>query len=179
MGLTGPLAGRLSIRFGPEGLVVAGSWLILLSTAAFVGLGAEPNYAVLTFGLVVAGVGLGVGSPGTVAAVSAQVGPELLGTVSALMTLTATLANALGMAGLFAVVESTGGVHEPRAYRTAHWSEQASPSGCRRGVRPSAQRALPCAGPSVRSSIPTPKPPLDVTNKRRARREVVVSDTRE
>ena len=119
MGLTGPLAGRLSLRFGPDGLVVAGAWLILLSTAAFMGLGAQPNYPVLTFGLVVAGVGLGIGSPGTVAAVSARVGPELLGTVSALMTLTATLSNALGMAGLFAVVESTGGVHEASAYRTS------------------------------------------------------------
>lgn len=117
MGLTGPLAGRLSLRFGPATLVVAGAWLILLSTAAFVGLDATPNYAVLTFGLTVAGVGLGIGSPGTVAAVSAKVGPELLGTVSALMTLTATLANALGMASLFAVVELSGGVHAARAYR--------------------------------------------------------------
>lgn len=119
MGVTGPLAGRLSIRYGASSLVVYGAWLLLLSTAAFVGLGATPNYLVLTFGLVVAGVGLGIGSPGTVAAVSSRVGPELLGTVSALMTLTATLSNALGMACLFAVVEIAGGVQDARAYRVS------------------------------------------------------------
>lgn len=117
MGLSGPLAGKLSVRFGPASLVLAGSWLVLLSTAAFLWLDVTPNYAVLTFGLVVAGVGLGIGSPGTVTTVSARVGPELLGTVSAMMTLTSTLANALGMAGLFAVVEATGGVHSAHAYR--------------------------------------------------------------
>lgn len=119
MGVTGPLAGKLSIRYGTSSLVVYGSWLLLLSTAAFVGLGDAQNYLLLTFGLVVAGIGLGIGSPGTVAAVSARVGPELLGTVSALMTLTATLSNALGMASLFAVVEISGGVTNPHAYRTS------------------------------------------------------------
>ncbi|MET0342528.1 MAG: MFS transporter [Polyangiales bacterium] len=163
MGLVGPLAGRLSLRFGPEGMVVAGAWLILLSTAAFVGLGAVPNYAVLTFGLVVAGVGLGIGSPGTVAAVSARVGPDLLGTVSALMTLTATLSNALGMAGLFAVVEATGGVHEPRAYRiSALVGTAVAVLGvvAAYGLRRSA-RALALA-PGVRSSVPPHEAPLDV-----------------
>jgi len=119
MGLAGPLAGRLSLRFGPASLVVAGAWLILLSTAAFLLLGDRPDYVVLTFGLVVAGVGLGVGSPGTVTTVTSRVGPEQLGTVSAMMTLTSTMANALGMAGMFAVVEAAGGVHSAGAYRVS------------------------------------------------------------
>ena len=117
MGLAGPLAGRLSLRFGPASLALVGAWLILLSTAAFLWLGDEPDYVVLTFGLVVAGVGLGIGSPGTVTTVTARIGPDQLGTVSAMMTLTSTMANALGMAGMFAVVEATGGVHSAHAYR--------------------------------------------------------------
>jgi MFS transporter, DHA2 family, methylenomycin A resistance protein len=119
MGMTGPLAGRLSLRFGPATLVLSGAWLVALSAALFVGLGAQPNYIVLTAGLMIAGVGLGVGSPGTVATVSARVGPELLGTVSGLMTLTSTLSNALGMAGMFAVVEASGGVHSAHAYQVS------------------------------------------------------------
>ncbi|MDB4990420.1 MAG: Major Facilitator Superfamily transporter [Myxococcaceae bacterium] len=120
MGLTGPLAGRLTQRFGAASLAIAGAWLILLATAAFVLLGRVPNYACLTLGLVVAGVGLGIGSPGTVAAVTARVEPAQLGTVAGLMTLTSTLANALGMAGLFAVVEAHGGVHDENAYRLSN-----------------------------------------------------------
>ena len=120
MGLSGPLAGRLTQRFGAASLSITGAWLILLSSAAFVFLGASANYSCLTFGLVIAGVGLGVGSPGTVASVTTRVGPAELGTVSALMTLTSTLANALGMAGLFAVVEANGGVHDASAYRLSN-----------------------------------------------------------
>jgi DHA2 family multidrug resistance protein-like MFS transporter len=120
MGLVGPLAGKLTQRFGAAALTIVGSWLILISTAAFVLLGGAPNYAVLIFGLVVAGVGLGIGSPGSVASVTVRVGADQLGTVSGLMTLSATLANALGMAGLMAVVEAHGGVHSENAYRTSN-----------------------------------------------------------
>ena len=74
-----------------------------------------------------AGFGLGIGSPGTVASVSVRVGPELLGSVSGLMTLTATLANALGMASLFAVVEANGGVNEPARIGSAIWPAARSP----------------------------------------------------
>jgi DHA2 family methylenomycin A resistance protein-like MFS transporter len=120
MGVAGALAGRLSLRFGPAALARFGAWLLVLSTLAFVFLDRDPNYVCLTLGLVLAGFGLGIGSPGTVASVSVRVGPELLGSVSALMTLSATLANALGMAGLFAVVEANGGIHDPRAYRASN-----------------------------------------------------------
>ncbi|HEY6881385.1 MAG TPA: hypothetical protein VI299_25345, partial [Polyangiales bacterium] len=43
-----------------------------------------------------------------------------LGTVSGLMTLIATLANALGMAGMFALVELGGGVQRASAYRLSN-----------------------------------------------------------
>ena len=119
MGIAGSFTGRLAIRYGASALTLAGAALLLLATAAFILLDATPNYPVLTFGLVVAGVGLGVASPGTVALITTKTGPELLGTVSGLMTLTATLANALGMAGLFAVVEAHGGVHSSHAYRVS------------------------------------------------------------
>ena len=120
MGLAGPLAGRLTRRFGTARIAIAGAWLIFASMIAFLLLGGTPNYVCLTLGLVLAGVGLGLGAPGTVAAVTTRVGPELLGTVSGLMTLTSTLANALGMAGLFAVVEASGGVHDEDAYRASN-----------------------------------------------------------
>jgi DHA2 family methylenomycin A resistance protein-like MFS transporter len=120
MGVAGALAGRLSLRFGPAALARVGAWLLVLSTLAFVFLDRAPNYSCLTLGLMLAGLGLGIGSPGTVASVSVRVGPELLGSVSGLMTLTATLANALGMAGLFAIVEANGGVHDPKAYRMSN-----------------------------------------------------------
>jgi MFS family permease len=119
MGIAGSFTGRLARRYGPAALTLAGSGLLLVATAAFIALDATPDYGVLTFGLIVAGVGLGVASPGTVALVTTRIGPELLGTVSGLMTLTATLANALGMAGLFAVVEANGGVHSSHAYRVS------------------------------------------------------------
>jgi MFS family permease len=120
MGVAGALAGRLSLRFGPASLALAGAALLLLSTLAFVLLDQEPDYLWLTLGLVIAGFGLGIGSPGTVASVSLGVEARQLGTVSALMTLCSTLANALGMAGLFAVVEANGGVADPRAYRLSN-----------------------------------------------------------
>ncbi len=117
MGLTGPFAGRLALRFGAARLVFFGAIAILVSTAAFMGLGAEPNTLILVPGLAIAGVGLGLSSPGTVAIVTSRVGPELLGTASGLMTLSATIANALGMAVMFAVVEAAGGVRSAAAFR--------------------------------------------------------------
>jgi DHA2 family methylenomycin A resistance protein-like MFS transporter len=117
MGLAGPIAGRLVLRVGADKLLVWGAWAILGATGAFVALDATPNVPLLIAGLAVAGAGLGLSSPGSVAVVTARVGPELLGTVSGLMTLTATLGNALGMAALFAVVEVTGGVRDAGAYR--------------------------------------------------------------
>jgi MFS family permease len=117
MGLAGPLAGRLVLRFGAARLVVWGAWAIFVASAAFLGLDERPRDMLLAFGLTVAGLGLGLGSPGSVAVVTARVGPELLGTASGIMTLTATLGNALGMAALFAVVQAAGGVRDPSAYR--------------------------------------------------------------
>lgn len=117
MGLTGPFAGRLALRFGASQLVVMGALAIFVSTAAFMALDASPNTWLLVSGLTVAGVGLGLSSPGTVAVVTSRVGAELLGTASGLMTLSATIANALGMAVMFAVVEAAGGVRSASAYR--------------------------------------------------------------
>jgi DHA2 family methylenomycin A resistance protein-like MFS transporter len=117
MGVAGPIAGRLVLRHGADRLLVWGAWAILLATAGFVGLDGTPNVVLLIAGLTVAGAGLGLSSPGSVAVVTQRVGAELLGTVSGLMTLTATLGNALGMAALFAVVETAGGVRDPTAYR--------------------------------------------------------------
>lgn len=123
MGLVGGLAGRLAARFGTSALTIAGAWLLVLASLAFTVLG--PNRSLLdqsalAFGLAVAGVGLGIGSPGAVAAVSARVGVAQLGAVSGLMTLTSTLANALGMAGMFALVELGGGVEHASAYRLSN-----------------------------------------------------------
>jgi MFS family permease len=120
MGLTGPFAGRLTMRFGAARVVIVGSTAILAATAAFMGLGETPDRLLLVLGLSVAGIGLGLTSPAIVALVTSRVGPELLGTASGMMTLTATLANALGMAGLFAFVEAAGGVHDVAAYRVAY-----------------------------------------------------------
>lgn len=120
MGIAGALAGRMSLRFGPAALALVGAWLLVISTVTFVFLDRTPDYALLTAGLVIAGFGLGIGSPGSIASASAKVPADLLGSVSGLMTLSATLANALGMAGLFAIVEASGGVHDPRAYRLSN-----------------------------------------------------------
>jgi MFS family permease len=119
MGLTGPFAGRLALRYGPGRLVVVGTAAILVSTAAFVFLDEVPSSALLVTGLWVAGIGLGLSSPGSVAIVTSRVDASVLGTVSGLMTLTATLANALGMAIMFAVVEMAGGVGSIFAYRAS------------------------------------------------------------
>jgi len=119
MGLTGPFAGRLALRFGAAPLVLFGALAILVSTAAFMALDATPRSALLIPGLAIAGVGLGLSSPGTVAIVTSRVGSELLGTASGLMTLSATIANALGMAVMFAVVEAAGGVKSAAAFRVS------------------------------------------------------------
>jgi DHA2 family methylenomycin A resistance protein-like MFS transporter len=119
MGLVGPFTGGLSARFGNARLLLVGTWAILLSTAAFLLLDAKPASLLLSIALGVAGAGLGLTSPAVVALVTSRVGPELLGTASGMMSLTATLANALGMAGLFAVVEANGGVQSAHAYRVS------------------------------------------------------------
>lgn len=121
MGLAGPFAGTLAPRFGPARLVVWGGYAILLASLAMVWLDAEPNRPLLVACLAVAGVGLGLCAPGSVAVVTERVGSELLGTVSSMMTLSVTLSNALGMAVLFAVVEGTGGVQSAAAYRASFW----------------------------------------------------------
>lgn len=121
MGLTGPLAGRLSARFGAARLVVWGGYCILGSSVAFLWLDAQPNSLLLTLGLGVAGVGLGLCAPGTGAVVVERVGSEMLGTVSSIMTLSSTLANALGMAVMFAVVETSGSVQTMAGYRASFW----------------------------------------------------------
>jgi MFS family permease len=121
MGLAGPLSGTLAPRFGADKLVIWGGYCILLSSCAFLWLGAEPDRALLIAGLSVAGVGLGLSAPGSVAVVTERVGSELLGTVSGMMTLTATLANALGMAVMFAFVEVSGGVRSLAAYHASFW----------------------------------------------------------
>jgi DHA2 family methylenomycin A resistance protein-like MFS transporter len=123
MGVAGALAGKLARRFGTPALTIAGAWLILLACFAFAGLGGTRSgldQLLLALGLALAGFGLGVGSPGAVASVSARVELSQLGTVSGLMTLTATLANALGMAGMFALVELGGGVQRAEAYRLSN-----------------------------------------------------------
>ncbi|HEX5660702.1 MAG TPA: MFS transporter, partial [Polyangiales bacterium] len=123
MGVAGGLAGGLSRRFGTAALTIAGGWMILLACFAFAGLTAAHSgldQLLLALGLALAGFGLGVGSPGAVAAVSARVDTSQLGTVSGLMTLTATLANALGMAGMFALVELGGGVQRAEAYQLSN-----------------------------------------------------------
>ncbi len=122
MGVTGPFTGRLSARFGKTSLVLVGALAIALSTLAFLLLGETPSRGLLIAGLAIAGVGLGLASPAIVAIVTARVGHELLGTASGMMTLTATLANALGMAALFAVVETSGGVKVLAAYRASFWA---------------------------------------------------------
>ncbi|MFT3928281.1 MAG: MFS transporter [Myxococcales bacterium] len=119
MGLTGPFAGNLAPRFGAARLVVWGGYCILIASAGFVWLDAHPNQVLVVLGLALAGVGLGLCAPGSVSVVTERVGSELLGTVSAIMTLTANLANALGMAVMFAVVEASGGVASASAYRVS------------------------------------------------------------
>jgi MFS family permease len=119
MGLTGPFAGRLVYRFGAARLVVWGGYCIFVATAAFLALEGTPNQALVILGLALAGTGLGLCAPGSVAVVTERVGSDLIGTVSAIMTLASSLANALGMAVMFAVVEAAGGVRDPAAYRTS------------------------------------------------------------
>jgi len=119
MGITGPFAGNLAPRFGAARLVIWGGYCIALATAGFVWLDAAPNRALVGVGLALAGVGLGLCAPGSVSVVAERVGSELLGTVSAIMTLSSNLANALGMAVMFAVVESSGGVRQAAAYRVS------------------------------------------------------------
>jgi DHA2 family methylenomycin A resistance protein-like MFS transporter len=119
MGLTGPLAGRLAPRFGAARLVLWGAYCILLSSTAFLWLDTEPSRLRVGLTLALAGVGLGLCAPGSVTVITERVGSELMGTVSAIMTLSANLANALGMAVMFAVVEASGGVHSAGAYRAS------------------------------------------------------------
>ncbi len=119
MGLSGPLAGPLAARFGSAKLVLWGAYGVLVASALFIGLDAHPNHLLLVFGLAIAGAGLGLAGPGAVAVVVERVGSEMLGSVSSLTTLAASLSNAIGMAAMFAAVEATGGVRAPEAYRAS------------------------------------------------------------
>lgn len=119
MGATGMVVGRIAQRFGAPVLVLVGSVAILGASSLFITLNADPAPAPLLCALVLAGVGLGLASPGTAAVVTGRVPVQTLGTASALMTLTATISNTLGMAVLFAVVELAGGVRAPSAYRVS------------------------------------------------------------
>ena len=119
MGATGMVVGRVAARFGAPVLVLVGCVGILTASVLFSTLDGDPERATLLVALVFAGVGLGLASPGTAAIVTGRVRDEMLGTASALMTLSATISNTLGMAVLFAVVEVSGGVQDPAAYRVS------------------------------------------------------------
>lgn len=119
MGVTGTFVGKLAARFGASRLVVAGSGLLTLATGMFAMLDTEPALAWLIPALVIAGHGLGLSASGTASIVTSRVSPQLLGTASGLLTLSATLANVLGMAVMFAGVELFGGVQEAIAYRSS------------------------------------------------------------
>ncbi|HEY6882220.1 MAG TPA: MFS transporter, partial [Polyangiales bacterium] len=72
MGLVGAWAGRLARRYGNAGPTIVGAWLVFLSCIAFALLGVErtlQDQLWLGFGLIAAGIGIGIGSPGPMAAV--------------------------------------------------------------------------------------------------------------
>ena len=119
MGIMGPIAGTLAKRVAPEKMGVGGAVLIAAATTLFVTVGGDTAYPVILAGLVTAGIGLGMASASQGTIITARAGEDMLGTVSALLAITLSVASSAGMAVLLAVVSATGGIERDSAYR---WS---------------------------------------------------------
>jgi len=119
MGLAGPTAGWLAVRFGPERLVVVGSLLLTAGVSYLAFLAPGAPYVFLLLALVAMGIGLGAGSTAASAIVTASTEASELGTTSGFLAVAASVANSLGMATLLAVVAAAGG---ERSQTSFHWA---------------------------------------------------------
>jgi EmrB/QacA subfamily drug resistance transporter len=116
MGLVAPISGNLTARIAPAKLTVAGAVAIVVSVAVFTNLDASTPYGLLLFGLVVAGVGLGLFASSTGAIMAGRTHESMLGAISGLQAITQSVANSIGMAVMLSIVEASGGTSDASAY---------------------------------------------------------------
>ncbi|MFW6049532.1 MAG: MFS transporter [Myxococcota bacterium] len=153
MGIAGPLAGRLARpgNVGPS--AIAGALAIVVPTTYFALLEPDWPYALLAGALVLQGVGLGLMHTASASVVAWRAPDAELATASGVLSITATLANSVGMALLLSLVALAGGEDAPSAYRLAFGVGAAlaavgvlgSATFSRTLRRPAAARARPLA----------------------------------
>ena len=104
IGLTAPIAGKLTDRFGPRIPVAAGSALLGLSLYLFSRLGVHSHYAQIVPGLVVGGIGVGLTMGPTTVAVLSAVPVDDAGVGSGVISTFRQTGGALGVALFGAIV---------------------------------------------------------------------------
>ncbi|MBN9733880.1 MULTISPECIES: MFS transporter [unclassified Pseudonocardia] len=96
--VTSPVAGRLTDRFGPLRVTVAGGALSVLALAALLPLGAGTGWAALAGGMALLGVAGGVFNPAVNAAVLAAAPPGTEGATGGIAMTARTVGSAVGPA---------------------------------------------------------------------------------
>jgi len=119
MGLAGPAAGWLAVRFGPKRLAVVGSFTLTLGVGYLALFVPSSPYVFLLFALIAMGVGLGTGATATSTVVTSNSDISELGTTSGFLSVTSSVSVSLGMAVMLAVVAMAGGETSQNAF---HWA---------------------------------------------------------
>jgi EmrB/QacA subfamily drug resistance transporter len=104
IGLTAPIAGKLTDRFGPRLPVASGTALLALSLYLFSRLGVHSHYAQIVPGLLVGGVGVGLTMGPTTVAVLSAVPVDDAGVGSGVISTFRQTGGALGVALFGAIV---------------------------------------------------------------------------
>lgn len=119
MALVGPFVGRLSTRVDPGRLAVVGGGLLTVAIAGLALYEPSSSYGWLLAALVLKGAALACTHTGTATLVTARAPRAELGTVSGILAMTTSVANALGMALLLSLLGAFGGETDASAYRWA------------------------------------------------------------
>lgn len=119
MALVGPFVGRFSTRVDPARLATAGGLLLTFALTGLALYSPASSYLWLLAALILKGAALACTHTGTATIVTARAPDAELGTVSGMLAITTSVANALGMALLLSLLGAFGGEAESSAYQ---WS---------------------------------------------------------
>ncbi len=119
MGLSGPVAGRLTTSRDPARIALFGSIALAVGVALLLLVRPDGAYAILLAALLCKGVGLGTAGTASGAIVAARAPEAELGTVSGFLGVTSSVSNSIGMALMLSVVTIAGGESSASAYHYA------------------------------------------------------------
>ncbi|MFA5885715.1 MAG: MFS transporter [Acidimicrobiia bacterium] len=107
LGLMGPVAGYLAVRYGGRRMATLGMALVGVSMLMLASLDPGSAYLWILPGLVISGIGLGLVGPPSVAAVTNEAASQDLGAAGAAVNLGSSFGSSMGIATMQAVLVAT------------------------------------------------------------------------